>query len=242
MLAQERNELGQPVGLPVPGWTAPSPPPRAPIDGRCCRLEPLDPDRHAAALFEANARDREQRNWTYLAYGPFATLADYRAWMERTCLGDDPLFYAVVDKATGRAVGVTSYLRISPDAGTIEIGHLNFSPLLQRRTAATEAIYLMLRQVFELGYRRCEWKCNALNLASRFSAQRLGFSYEGIFRQATVSKGRNRDTAWYSIIDGEWPALSAAYDRWLAPDNFDGYGDQRVQLSVWTRPLLVAAG
>lgn len=242
MLEREDNELGQPVGLRVPDWKAPPRPARDVLHGRYCRLEPLNVERHAADLHHANSRDSEHRNWTYLGYGPFATLADYSTWLEHTCLGDDPLFYAVVDASSGKAVGLASYLRISPEAGSIEVGHLNFSPLLQRRPAATDAMYLMMRHAFELGYRRYEWKCNALNLPSRFAAMRLGLSYEGVFRQAMVSKGRNRDTAWYAAIDREWPALQAAFETWLAPENFDGFGDQRSALSALTKPILVAVG
>ena len=150
--------------------------------------------------------------------------------MAETCRGSDPLFYAVVDAATGGATGVASYLRIDPANGSIEVGHINYSPLLQRTPAATEAMYLMMWHVFELGYRRYEWKCNALNAASCAAAERLGFSFEGIFRQAAVVKGRNRDTAWYSLIDEEWPALREAFQRWLAPSNFDGQGRQRTRL------------
>ena len=146
----------------------------------------------------------------------------------------DPLFYAIVDLAKGEAVGVASYLRISPSSGSIEVGHINYSPLLQRTPAATEAMYLMMAQAFDLGYRRYEWKCHALNAPSRSAAQRLGFSFEGIFRQAAVVKGRNRDTAWYAAIDEEWPALREAFERWLDPTNFDEKGNQRVRLSDLT--------
>jgi RimJ/RimL family protein N-acetyltransferase len=155
---------------------------------------------------------------------------------------DDPQFHAIVDRATGQAVGVASYLRIDPAAGSIEVGHINYSPLLQRTVAATETMYLMMRRAFELGYRRYEWKCNALNAPSRGAAQRLGFSYEGVFRQARVDKGRNRDTAWYAMIDTEWPALDQAFRRWLDPANFDEQGRQRTSLSELTAPVLVARG
>jgi RimJ/RimL family protein N-acetyltransferase len=210
--------------------------------GRFCRLEPLDIERHAAALFEANAIDADGRNWTYLAYGPFPSLGEYCDWMRVTCLGNDPLFFAIVDSACGEPVGVASYLRIAPAAGSIEVGHINYSPRLQRTPAATEAMFLMMRQAFELGYRRYEWKCDALNAPSRAAAQRLGLSFEGIFRQATVYKGRNRDTAWYAAIDSEWPALKNAFESWLAPANFDDAGNQRVRLSDLTGPILKRRG
>jgi RimJ/RimL family protein N-acetyltransferase len=209
--------------------------------GRMCRLETLA-ERFAADLHSANIRDVDGRNWTYLAYGPFATEDEYRRWLVDACRGSDPLFYAVLDGTTGRAVGVASYLRIEPASGSIEVGHIHFSPLLQRSVAATEAMYLMMRRVFELGYRRYEWKCDALNAPSRGAAQRLGFSFEGVFRQATVYKGRNRDTAWYSVIDGEWPALRRAFETWLDPANFGQGGRQRVSLRQLTEPLLAARG
>ncbi|WP_441288377.1 GNAT family N-acetyltransferase [Sorangium sp. KYC3313] len=227
------NSLMQPIGHPLPGWTPRPLPPREILLGRTCRLEPIDPERHAADLHAANLADAEGRGWTYLPYGPFATLADYRAWMDATCLGDDPLFHAIIDATTGRAVGVAAYLRIDPNNGVIEVGHLRYSPLLQRTPAATEAMYLMMRRAFdELGYRRYEWKCHALNAGSRAAAVRLGFRFEGVFRQAAVVKGRTRDTAWHAIIDKEWPAAKAAFERWLDPSNFDGAGRQRQSLSA----------
>ncbi len=229
------DRLGQPIGFPVRGWEKRRPPPRTAMEGRTCRVEPIDPERHAAALHEANLEDAENRIWTYLAYGPFATLGDYRAWMDATCLGEDPRFQAVIDLADGAAAGVASYLRLEPAAGVIEVGHINFAPRLQKTVAATEAMYLMMRRVFgELGYRRYEWKCDALNGGSRKAAERLGFRFEGVFRQATLYKGRNRDTAWYSIIDTEWPALEAAFAQWLDPRNFDADGRQRQSLSQLT--------
>lgn len=226
------NELGLAIGAEVPGWTPRPRPPRAPLVGRHCRIEPLDPARHAAELWAANALDREGRMWTYLPAGPFASLVEYRTWLEAKQRSDDPLFFAIVETATRLGVGVASYLRIDPANGAVEVGHLQFSPLLQRTAAATEAMYLMMKQAFELGYRRYEWKCDALNAASRRAAERLGFTFEGIFRQAVVYKGRSRDTAWYSIIDAEWPTLDAAYRRWLDPGNFDENGRQRSSLSI----------
>lgn len=233
------NELGRPVGEIVAGWTPRSHPGREPMEGRFCRLEVLDPDRHAPALFAANRLDVDGRNWTYLPYGPFDNFEAYRAWIDETCLGDDPLFFAIVPASTGEAAGVASYLRITPSVGVIEVGHINYSPVIQRTPAATEAMYLMMRRVFdEFGYRRYEWKCNSLNAGSRAAAQRLGFRFEGIFRQAAVVKGRNRDTAWFSIIDREWPALRAAFEEWLSPENFDAAGRQRASLSALTAQTL----
>jgi RimJ/RimL family protein N-acetyltransferase len=241
-MKHDRTHLNQPIGFPVPDWTPPRRPVRETLAGRFCRLEPLDPARHAASLYDANSLDAEGRNWTYLPYGPFDTPDSYRAWMERDCRGGDPLFYAVVDRTTNRAVGVASYLRIDPANGSIEVGHINYSPLLQRTPAATEAMYLMMKYVFDLGYRRYEWKCNALNEPSRVAAQRLGFSFEGVFRQAAVVKGRNRDTAWYAVIDKEWPAFKEAFLRWLDPSNFDAHGRQRTRLSILTEPILAKRG
>ncbi len=237
-MTDEKNHLNQPVGFPVPDWKQPRVPARETIEGRLCRLEPLEPERHAESLHAANAVDAEGRNWTYLSYGPFETLKDYRAWMDETCRGADPLFFAVVDPATNNATGVASYLRIDPEAGSIEVGHINFSPLLQRTPAATEAMYLMMKRAFDLGYRRYEWKCNALNAPSRAAARRLGFSFEGVFRQARVDKGRNRDTAWYAVVDKDWPILQEAFRRWLDPSNFDEQGRQRTRLSTLTAPVL----
>ena len=238
----ELNALGQPVGLTVAGWRPPPRPARAVLAGRYCRLEPADADRHAADLHAANAEDRDGRMWTYMAYGPFAGEADYRRWLETASRGDDPLFLAIVDAGTGRASGLGSYLRIDPGSGSIEVGHLAFAPRLQRTCAATEAMFLMMRWAFAAGYRRYEWKCNALNAPSRRAALRLGFSFEGVFRQATVAKGRNRDTAWYAVIDRDWPALEAAYSRWLAPGNFDDHGRQRQSLATLTAPLVATHG
>jgi RimJ/RimL family protein N-acetyltransferase len=231
-----------PVGAPLTGWRPPPAPPATPLEGCYCRLERLDPDRHAASLFAANAADVDGASWTYLAYGPFPTLNDYVGWIRATCLGDDPLFFAILDRADGRPAGVASYLRIAPEIGSIEVGHIYYSPRLKRRPAATEAMYLLMERAFDLGYRRYEWKCDALNAASRAAAQRLGLSFEGVFRQAAVYKGRNRDTAWYAAIDSEWPALRGAFRTWLDPSNFDDQARQRTPLSHLTRPLLAAVG
>lgn len=222
-----QDEHGLPIGEPLE-WEPVSPPAGSVLEGRWCRLEPLDPSRHAASLHEANLVD-DGSMWTYMGYGPFGDLGEYTAWCEEMAQPADPLFYATV--VDGEALGVASYLRITPSVGVIEIGHISWSPALQKTTAATEAVYLMVRHAIEdLGYRRIEWKCDDLNEPSRRAAVRLGFEYEGTFRQATIYKGRNRDTAWYSIIDRDWPTLRSAYDAWLDPNNFDDEGNQRRSL------------
>lgn len=228
------NRLGQPIGTALPDWTPPSSPGRETLNGRLCRVEPVDPAIHATALFEAIAADGEGRMWTYLPYGPFDSAEQYRAWLTSIAGQRDPLFFAIVDLRQQRAVGVSAFLRMDPENGVLEIGHLAFSPLLQRQATATEAVYLMIRHAFELGFRRCEWKCDALNADSRAAAARLGFAFEGIFRQAVVYKERNRDTAWYAIIDRDWPALDIAFQCWLDPANFDEHGHQRMRLSSMT--------
>ena len=232
------NHLGQPIGDAVENWQPPDVPRRIELEGRFCRVVPLDPVPHAPALWEAYGTEVDPRNWTYLFHGPYATKDEFNAWVRDAAGTVDPLFFAVIDRATGRAVGVAAYLRIAPAAGSIEVGHINFSPLLQRTPAATEAMYLMMRHAFALGYRRYEWKCDALNAPSRAAAERLGLTFEGIFRQALVYKGRNRDSAWYAAIDKEWPALKAAFEQWLAHDNFDEDGRQRRRLSDLTRQAL----
>lgn len=226
------NDLGQPIGEPLPDWAARPLPPRNPMVGRYGQVEPLEAARHAAELFAANAADREGRNWTYLPIGPFAEESAYRAWLETAAGGSDPFFHAILDGESGRAVGVASYLRLQPEVGVIEVGHINFAPALQRSRLASEAMYLMMRRAFEeLGYRRYEWKCDALNAPSCRAAERLGFLYEGTFRQATVYKQRNRDTAWFAIIDRDWPAVKAGFEAWLDPANFDAEGRQRRSLA-----------
>ncbi len=227
------NHLGQLIGPPLPGWTPRPRPSRKPLVGCRCRLEALDGARHAEALHAGYAEDDEGANWTYLPYGPFASAAEYRAWVDEMAQREDPLFYAIVDASTDAPVGVASYLRIQPQDGVIEVGHLNYSPALQRTAAATEAMYLMMRHAIqELGYRRYEWKCDSHNAPSRRAAERLGFRYEGVFRQDKVMKGRNRDNAWFSILDGEWPAIRRALEAWLDPGNFDASGRQRARLGA----------
>lgn len=232
-MAEDRD-----IGAGVAGWKAPPRPHGDKLEGRYARLERLSADSHAADLFKANSAS--DAIWDYLPYGPFASSSAYHRWVREVEAGDDPLFYAIRNRETGHWQGVASYLRIAPDAGSIEVGHINLSPALQRTRAATEAMYLMMQWAFEAGYRRYEWKCNALNLASRRAAQRLGFSYEGVFRQATVVKGRNRDTAWFAVIDAEWPGLKEAFRAWLSPTNFDADGRQIERLGDLTRLVRVA--
>ncbi|KLU23780.1 acetyltransferase [Caballeronia mineralivorans PML1(12)] len=225
------NQYQQPVGEPMPHWTARVHPPRSPIEGQYCRLEPLEL-RHAADLFKAYSQAPDGRDWTYMPVGPFDNAASYRDYVERAAVSPDPQHYAVIDLKTGTAIGTLALMRIDRANGVIEVGSVAFSPLLKRTPISTEAQYLLMKHAFdELGYRRYEWKCDALNAPSRQAAARLGFQFEGIFRQAVLYKGRTRDTAWFSIIDKEWPAVCAAFEQWLAPENFDGQGQQRKSLT-----------
>jgi RimJ/RimL family protein N-acetyltransferase len=234
----QTNLYGQPVGDPVPDWQPRPRPDAVTLTGSYCRLERLDPGRHAGELFAADRADTDGTSWTYLPYGPFDDLESYAAWVSEVSAQDDPYFFAVIDTDPGspirdRASGVLSLLRVQPDAGSIEVGHIHLSPALQQTRASTEAQFLIMSYVFDdLGYRRYEWKCDALNAPSRRSAERLGFSYEGIFRQAVVIKGRNRDTAWYAIVDADWPRVREAFRAWLASDNFEPDGRQRASLKA----------
>jgi RimJ/RimL family protein N-acetyltransferase len=221
------NHLGQPIGVAVPEWTGRQQPPRTAMEGRFCRVVPLSPDHHAAELYAANNEDQEGRMWSYLAHGRVASYEDYLAVMNGTWLKEDRQIYTIINLQSASAAGLASYLRIEARAGSIEVGGIMYSPRLQRTAAGTEAMHLMRKGAFdELGYRRYEWRCNALNEASQSAARRLGFQFEGIFRQAQVVKGRNRDTAWFSIVDREWPQIKAR----LAPENFDSEGIQRCKL------------
>lgn len=220
-------------GAALPGWTPPPRPTGIPLEGVWVRLERMEPDTHAADLHRAYSG--HDALWDYMSYGPFVSAASYHRWAKETATGADPLFYVLRSRETGHCGGVASYLRIMPEAGSIEVGHICLAPEIARGRAWTEAMFLMMNWAFSAGYRRYEWKCDALNLPSRRAAQRLGFSFEGVFRQATIVKGRNRDTAWFSVIDGEWPALREAYAAWLNPANFDSQGRQRERLSDLTR-------
>ena len=217
--------MSRPVGVPLPGWASCPRPARVVLDGRCCRLEPLDPARHADHLFEAYAAAPDGGDWTYLMSERLEDRPAYHRFVEAQAASDDPLHYAII--VDGAPVGTASLMRIDPANGVIEVGHITFSPALQRTPAGTEAIFLLTRYVFDaLGYRRLEWKCDSLNAPSRRAALRYGFQFEGIFRQAVVTKGRSRDTSWYAMIDKDWPAAKPAFERWLDVGNFDADGRQ----------------
>ena len=223
-------DLDQILGpdLKYPGAKAP---PKTPIDGSSVRLEPIDPARHVADLYELSKGD--DTIWNYMGYGPFADAGAMRTWLDGCAASPDPLYFAIVDKATGRAVGMTSFMRIDAKSGAIEIGNIWFAPILQKTRQATEAIFLQMREVFDRwGYRRLEWKCNARNAPSRAAAARFGFTYEGLFRQHMIIKGRSRDTTWFAMLDGEWPETRAAFERWLDPKNFDAAGKQKTPLAA----------
>ena len=222
----------------VDSFSIPPHPKGISIEGKLVDLKPLIASEFAEELFISNAIDKEGINWAYLPYGPFDSQVDYAKWIKSFEEGDDPIFFAVISKKLKKAIGIASFLRINPTKGLIEVGHINYSPLLQKTTEATEAMFLMMKWVFDNGYRRYEWKCNALNLKSRRAAQRLGFSYEGVFRQMTISKGRNRDTAWFAIIDKEWAEIEKCFDQFLSESNFDNNGKSKVSLTSLTESLL----
>lgn len=221
------NQFGQPVGDPVDSWTGAARPDRIVLSGKWCTLEPLQPARHAASLYDAYAAGDDDRDWTYLPVGPFRDFDSYLAWVTEAVAGTDPLHFAIIDNSTGKARGSMSLMRQDPANGVGEVGWVIYSRALQRTVIATEAQALLMRYAFdELGYRRYEWKCDSLNEPSRRAALRLGFTYEGTFRQIAVTKGRNRDTAWFSMLDTEWPRVRDALDAWLDPSNFDPEGRQ----------------
>jgi RimJ/RimL family protein N-acetyltransferase len=231
-----KSHIDPTTELPIGPEVEPSParlPERSPMEGRYISLAPLDAKVHGESLWE-NLRGVENENlWLYLFDGPFRDRATFDADLRQKALSPDPQYFAILDQASHRAGGYAAYLRMEPKHRCIEVGAILFSPALQRTRGATEAMYLMARHVFEdLGYRRYEWKCNALNQPSRRAALRLGFRFEGIFRQHMIIKGRNRDTAWYSMLDNEWPARKAVFERWLEPTNFDAQGRQKESLSV----------
>jgi RimJ/RimL family protein N-acetyltransferase len=227
---------GAPVGAPVETAPARLPDERI-LYGRWVNVEPVDVARHGFHLWQSFATsDPGGRLWTYMAYGPFLSYELFRSWLEERAASRDPRFYAIVPRAAGKASGMASLMRITPEHRVIEIGHIWFAPGLQKTREATEALYVLMRHAFEeLGYRRLEWKCDSLNAASRSAALRLGFTFEGVFRQHMIVKGRNRDTAWYAILDEEWPRLRNAYKAWLSEENFDAAGRQRAPLSAFVK-------
>jgi RimJ/RimL family protein N-acetyltransferase len=224
-MSEYKNKMGQPIGEPVKfdGATYPT---EVTLQGQYVKCVPLNIKAHSKALFNNYALDQTGTNWTYLFDGPFERFEDWQTWLEKTCTGSDPFFYCFLDARSDEPIGMGAYLRITPNAGSIEVGHLSFSPKMQGTRMSTEAMFLMMKEAFKLGYRRYEWKCNALNEPSCKAALRLGFQFEGIFRQALVVKGHNRDTAWFSIIDKEWSALEQRFQAWLDPQNFDIQGNQ----------------
>lgn len=239
------NEWGQPVGAPLPEWKAAARPMGDPLIGESIRLERFDTDTHLPSLHRHSLADVRGSGWTYLPYGPFPTWEDHLRWAERyvsssTVEHPDPLLYALVSPLNGDVQGHAAFMRIEPQHGVLEIGHVYFTPSLQRTRAATEAIYLLLNHAFSLGYRRVEWKCHHLNVASRQAATRLGFQHEGLFRQAAVIKGRNRDTDWFSLLDHEWPLAHEAFRLWLHADNFDSQGQQKMSLTAIRSQLIPA--
>lgn len=233
------NELGQPIGYSLQNYKIPLRPNFTVLKGEIVNLSPISHS-HLSHLYAAFSRDLKGGNWTYLPYGPFSKENDFMDWAKSTCFGEDPKFYTI--SIPEGPAGVASYLRIDPTVGCIEIGHIHLSPLLQRTRAGTEALLLMIKWAFEAGYRRLEWKCDALNEPSRRAAQRLGLSYEGIFRQATIYKARNRDTAWYAATSEDWSFLKQVYESWLNPNNFTSEGQEIKKLSDMTSHLLVKKG
>ncbi|WP_294900589.1 GNAT family N-acetyltransferase [Tatumella sp. UBA2305] len=234
------NQYGQPIGQIIDGWQPRPLPSRVTLAGQYCQLQPLDADRHTQELYQAfHCSDDSDSLWTYLAAGPFDSFEPFQQFIANAARSQDPLHFAVTDNKTGKAIGSLSLMRADAGNGVVEVGHVMFSPRLQRTPLSTEAQCLLMKHVFEtLGYRRYEWKCDHLNAPSRKAASRLGFSFEGIFRQAVVYKGRSRDTAWYSIIDSEWQRLSPAFNSWLATHNFDSQGRQRYLLSHFQSAVL----
>jgi RimJ/RimL family protein N-acetyltransferase len=214
------------LGLPVSTTPAPVPE-RTTLHGRLVSIAPLDPAAHGEALYRATHGERQEGLWRYLPAGPFLRRSEFDDFLRKSAVQEDPLFFSIVEKTANTPLGLAAYLRITPAHRVIEVGHLLFGPDLQKTAAATEAMFLMARHAFEeLGYRRYEWKCNALHVGSRSAALRLGFTFEGIFRQHVIAKGRNRDTAWFSMLDSEWPARKAAFEKWLNPANFGPDGKQ----------------
>ena len=228
------TKIDRPVGPAVDPLPPGSKPDMRPLHGLWMWLEPVSAVKHAQSLFESFAdSDPKGHVWTYLGYGPWQSLEQFEAWLKEREASRDPWFYAFINRASGKAVGMGSFMRCDAANGVIEIGHIWMSPGLQQTREATEAIYLMIRHCFDdLGVRRLEWKCDALNAPSRKAALRFGFTYEGTFRQHLIVKGRNRDTAWYAMLDRDWPQVRKAFEAWLKPENFDDRGRQKAKLQV----------
>lgn len=234
------NSLGQKIGFEVEGWTRKEFPTKIVLEGSYCTLKPLNPQRHALELFEANSKSPSGKMWTYLPMGPFDDLDRYNECLIHFSEAKNAVHFAIVDKKTERAVGTFCLTKINPENGVVEIGLVAFSPDLQRTTMSTEACYLLMKYVFEtLGYRRCEWKCDTFNEPSKRAAMRLGFKLDGTFRQGGVYKGRNRDEHWLSIINGEWEVCRMAFEQWLCTENFN-YGIQKS--SLWAIRDSITAG
>lgn len=232
-MTQYSNSSGQPIGAPQPDWQARSFPEPRVLQGRYCRLEPFNSERHGHDLAAAYLSAPDGSDWTYMFSGPFANGQEYLGYARQLEASRDPQHYAVIDLATHKAVGTLALMRIVPEHGVMEVGHVAFSPLMKRSRLSTEAHFLLMAFAFdELGYRRYEWKCDSLNAPSGRAALRLGFTFEGTFRQAIVYKGRSRDTQWYSIIDGEWPQIKQGFTRWLAEENFSPEGQQHSALEA----------
>jgi RimJ/RimL family protein N-acetyltransferase len=230
-MSERKNQYGQAIGPSIPDWSERRRPQRNVIVGRYCRVEPVDVERHAADLFSAYMEAPDSRDWTYLFTERPKSPEQFRIYLEKLAASQDPLHFAFVDTGTGRAVGTAALMRMDPVHGVIEVGNIIFSPRMKRTRVATEAMYQLMCLVFdELGYRRYEWKCDSLNAPSRAAADRYGFTYEGLFRNAVVYKGRSRDTAWFSIIAEEWPRIRTAFQSWLDPHNFESSGRQRRSL------------
>jgi RimJ/RimL family protein N-acetyltransferase len=231
------DEAGHPIGLPVSSLEPAERPSGATLVGSRVRLERLSAEQHALDLSQALQANPAGTLWTYMPHGPFETEGEFTKWVSSVDHSTDPLFYAIIDLTKEKPVGMASYLRIDTHNRTVEVGWLTFSSQLRRSAAATEAMYLMATHAFELGFRRYEWKCNALNAPSIAAAERLGFSFEGLFRNAVIVKGQNRDTAWFAFTDGDWPAIKKAQEVWLDPSNFDDSGNQKSSLRDLTAPL-----
>ncbi len=226
------NGLGQSIGKPVENWKICLKPPKTKMEGKYCIIEILNIEKHAEDLFNSFAKDTKNIDWTYLHYGGFKSLGEFKEWLDKDCLDNDPLFHTIIDKKQNIAVGMASYLRIHEKIGNIEVGHIHYSFSMQKKPIGTEVMYLMMRRVFdELGYRRYEWKCDSLNKRSCKAAKRFGFTFEGVFRQHNIVKGHNRDTAWFSIIDKDWDRIKKNYETWLDNTNFNKEGKQKRSLT-----------